>query len=68
MEFDESADEWAVTFHIDFLDKSGALIERVTKRSTWEGEAKTYEFEHSLLAYVLPQIDKVKFVMEGKLD
>lgn len=63
-----SADEWAVTFSMEFLDKNGALIEKVTKRSTWEGEIKPYDLEHPLLAYVVPLIAKVRIKMEAKLD
>jgi hypothetical protein len=63
-----STDEWAVTFGVEFLDKNGALIEKITKRSTWEGEAKAYEFEHPVLSYVVPFIDRVRFAMEAKLD
>jgi hypothetical protein len=63
-----SADEWAVTFVLEFLDKNDAVIEKVTKRSTWEGESKAYEFEHPILAYVVPLIAKVRVSMEGKLD
>ena len=50
------------------LDMGGAVIEKITKRSTWEGEAKAYEFEHPVLSYVLPLIDQVRIAMEAKLD
>ena len=63
-----SADEWAVTFTIEFLDKGGAVVEKITKRSTWEGEAKTYEFEHPILAYAVSVIERVRIAMEAKLD
>jgi len=63
-----STDEWAVTFTLEFLDKSGKVIDRVTKRSTWEGEAKPYEFEHQLLQYVIPLIADVRIRFDAKLD
>ena len=63
-----SVDEWAVTFVVEFLDKSGKVIDRVTKRSTWEGEAKPYEFEHPLLQYAIPLIADVRIRFEAKLD
>ena len=63
-----SADEWAVTFVIEFLDKNGAVVDKITKRSTWEGEVKTYEFEHPMLAYAVQLIERVRISMEAKLD
>lgn len=63
-----TTDEWAVTFGIELLDKDGAVIEKITKRSTWEGESKPYEIEHPLLSYVVPLIAKVRITMEAKLD
>lgn len=62
------ADEWEVTFVLEFLDRNGAVIEKVSKRSTWEGEAKPYNLEHPILAYVVPMIDRVRISMEGRLD
>ena len=62
------SDEWEVAFTLEFLDKSGAVIDRVTKRETWEGEAKPYNLEHQILTYVLPMIARVRIVMEGRLD
>ena len=63
-----SADEWEVSFTLEFLDKSGKLVERVTKRSTWEGEAKPYDLDHPLLTYVVPMVARVRIKMEGRLD
>ena len=63
-----STDEWAVTFTIEFLDKSGAVVDKITKRSTWEGEAKAYDFEHPILAYAVPFIERIRIAMEAKLD
>jgi hypothetical protein len=63
-----SRDEWAVTFTIELLDRSGKVIDRVTKRSTWEGEVKPYEFDHPLLQYAVPLIAQVRITFEAKLD
>ena len=63
-----STDEWAVSFAIEFLDKSGTVVDKITRRSTWEGEAKTYEFEHPMLSYAVPQIERARIAMEAKLD
>jgi hypothetical protein len=63
-----SSDEWEVTFTIEYLDKAGKVIERVTKKSSWEGEAKPYDFDHEILEYVVPMIAQVRIKMEGRLD
>ena len=63
-----SSDEWEVTFTIEYLDKAGKVIERVTKKSSWEGEAKPYDFDHEILEYVVPLIAQVQIKMEGRLD
>jgi hypothetical protein len=63
-----SADEWEVTFTLEFLDKSGKLIDRATKKSSWEGEAKPFDFDHAILQYVVPSIAQVRIKLEGRLD
>ncbi len=63
-----SADEWEVTFTMEFLDKSGKLIDKAVKKSTWEGEAKPFDFDHPILQYVVPSIAQVRIVLEGRLD
>ncbi len=63
-----SADEWEVTFTMEFLDRSGKLIDRVTKRASWEGEAKPYDLDHPMLEYVVSSIAEVRIKLEGRLD
>jgi hypothetical protein len=63
-----SADEWEVTFTVEFLDKSGKLIDRAVKKSKWEGRAKPFDFDHPILAYVVPAIAEVRITLEGRLD
>jgi hypothetical protein len=63
-----SSDEWEVTFVLEFLDKAGKVIERTTKKSSWEGEAKPFDFDHEILEYVLPMIAQVRVKLEGRLD
>ena len=63
-----SADEWEVTFTLEFLDKSGKLIDKAVKKSTWEGEAKPFDFDHPILQYVVPSIAQVRIRLEGRLD
>ena len=63
-----SADEWEVTFTLEFLDKSGKVIDRATKKASWEGQAKPFDFDHVILQYVVPSIAQVKIRLEGRLD
>jgi hypothetical protein len=61
-------DEWVVTYTLDFLDKDGKLIDRVSKKEGFEGEAKVYRFDHPILQYVVPFISKVKIQLEARYD
>ena len=61
-------EEWVVTYTLDFLDSKGKLIDRATKSKGFEGEATTYEVEHSTLTYVMPFIAKVRIRLEAKYD
>jgi hypothetical protein len=63
-----STDEWAMTFTLEFLDKSGKLIDKATRKASWEGEAKPLDFDHLILQYVVPSIAQVRIVLEGRLD
>lgn len=63
-----SRDEWAVTFTLEFLDKSGKLIDKATKKASWEGEAKPLDFDHLILQYVVPSISQIRISLEGRLD
>jgi hypothetical protein len=63
-----TADEWQVTFTLEFLDRSGKLIDRASKKSSWEGQAKPTDLDHPILQYVVPSIAQVRIRMEAKLD
>jgi hypothetical protein len=63
-----SADEWEVTFTVEFRDKDGKVIDRAVKKESWEGQAKPYDFDHPLLAYVVPLIANVRITLEARLD
>ena len=63
-----SADEWEVTFTLEFLDKAGKLIDKATRKAAWEGEAKPYDFDHAILQYVVPSIAQVRIRLEARLD
>jgi hypothetical protein len=61
-------DDWEVTFAVEFLDKSGKVIDRATKKEHYEGEAKVFNFDHPLLEYALPLIAEVRVTLQGRLD
>jgi len=60
--------EWQVSFTVEYLDKDGKLIDRASKKGSWEGESKALDLDHPLLSYVLPLIAEVRIKMEAKLD
>jgi hypothetical protein len=60
--------EWEVNFTIEYLDKDGKLIDRVSKKGSWEGQSKALDIDHPLLSYVFPLIAQVRIKMEAKLD
>jgi len=60
--------DWQVTFTLEYLHKDGRLIERASKKGSWEGEAKALDIDHPLLSYVLPLIAQVRIKLEAKLD
>lgn len=61
-------DEWQVTFTLEFLDRTGKLIDRTSKKSSWEGEAKPTDIDHAILQYAVDQIARVRIRMEARLD
>jgi hypothetical protein len=61
-----TTEKWEVSFILEFLDKNGKLIDRVTKKSKWDHEAKPYDLDHELLDYVVPMIAQVRIKLEGK--
>jgi len=63
-----TSEDWQVSFIVEFLDKSGKVIDRATKKQKWDGEAKPYDFDHQILEYVVPLIAQVRIKLEGKLD
>ena len=63
-----SADEWVVTYTVDFLDAKGKLIDRASGKEQFEGEADVYRLDHAILEYVLPFVDRVKVRLEAKYD
>jgi hypothetical protein len=61
-------EEWEVTFTLELLDKDGKIIDRVTKKESWEEEAKVFNLNHPILEYVVPAIAQVRITMQGRLD
>ncbi len=62
-----TAEEWDVTIVLEFLDRAGKVIERVTRKPSWEGEAKPYDFDTDILEYVVPMIAQVRITLEARV-
>ena len=63
-----TSDDWQVTFTLEFLDKSGKLIDKVSRKEKWDAEAKPFDFDHAILQYVVPLIAQVRIKLEGQRD
>jgi hypothetical protein len=63
-----TVDDWVVRFTLEFIDKNGVVIEKVSKSEGWEGRARPYNLEHSILSYVVPLIARVRISFEARLD
>ena len=61
-------EDWEVTFTVEFLDKAGKVIDRITKKHGWKEEAEIYKIDHPILEYVVPLISDVKISLSGRLD
>jgi hypothetical protein len=59
-------EEWQVTFTIELLDKSGKVIDRITKKEEYDNEMKVLNIEHPLLEYAVPLIGDVKVTLQGR--
>lgn len=62
------AEDWELTFTLEFLDKAGKVIDRVTKKKGLEEEAQIWNFDHPILEYVLPSVTDVKLSVSGRVD
>lgn len=58
-------EEWLVTFTIELLDKSGKVIDRVTKKENYDNEMDRMIIEHPLLEYVMPMVSDVRVTLLG---
>jgi hypothetical protein len=61
-------DEWEVTIALEFLDRAGKVIDKVTRKASWEGEAKPYNFDTEILEYVVPLIARVRITLEARSE
>lgn len=62
------SDEWELTATVEFLDKNGKAIDRVTKKESYEGEAKPWNYDHQILEYVVPAIAQVRIKFAARFD
>ncbi len=60
--------EWVVTYTLELLDADGNLIDRFSKKESFEGEADVVKAERTILTYVVPMIAQVRIKLEAALD
>lgn len=60
-------DEWELTLTLEFLDKDGKVIEKLTKKNDYDNETATWNIEQPLLEYVLPLIAEVRITIQGRI-
>lgn len=63
-----NAEQWEVTYTVEFLDTKGTVIDRFTSKAEYEGEAKTSTFEHSMLKAAVPLIDRIRVKFQAAKD
>lgn len=61
-------DEWELTLSLEFLDKDGKIVDKLTKKNDYDNETATWNIEHPLLEYVMPLISQVRVTIEGRLN
>ena len=62
------SEEWEITFTVELLDSKGELIDRFSKKTDFDGEAKIYHVDHTILSYVVPLTSKAEIKLEARLD
>ena len=63
-----TTEDWELSFTLEFLDKNGKVIDRVSRKSKWDHVAKPFDLDHQILEYVVPLIAQVRIKVEGKSD
>ena len=60
--------DWSISVTVEFLDRTGTVIDRVTKKKNYESETAVLTIEHPLLEYVVPMITDVRVILGGRPD
>lgn len=63
-----NAEQWQVTYTIEFLNAKGELVDRFGGKDKYEGEAKTSTFDHVILKAALPLVDSVRVKWQAARD
>jgi hypothetical protein len=61
-------EEWELTLTLEFLDKDGKVVDKLTKKNDYDDETATWNIEHPLLEYVMPLIDQVRITIQGRVS
>lgn len=63
-----SNEEWELTLALEFLDKNGKIVDKLTRKNDYDDETATWNIEHPLLEYVLPLVSQVRITVQGRLN
>jgi hypothetical protein len=61
-------EEWELTLSLEFLDKNGKIIEKLTRKNDYDDETATWDIEHPLLEYVTPLTSQLRITIAGRLN
>ncbi len=61
-------EDWVLLITVEFLDKNGKVIDRVSKKQGYEEETKITNIDHAILEYVVPMISEIRLSITGRLD
>lgn len=62
-----TGDEWELTLTLEFLDKNGKVVDKLTKKNEYDDETAKWTIEHPLLEYVVPLITQVRITVDGRI-
>jgi hypothetical protein len=63
-----SNEEWRLTLSLEFLDKNGKVVDKLTRQNDYDDETATWNIEHPLLEYVMPLISQVRITIQGRVN
>jgi hypothetical protein len=68
LDVNNPGEDWVLLFTLEFVDKNGKVIDRVSKKEGYEEESKITNIDHPILEYVVPMISEIRLSVTGRLD